>query len=218
MDSADQTPDTDDTPDAPLPSLNEAEAGRLSRFLSLILRHRAPHFGLDMDDEGFVNIDDLLDVIDEQQPALDWVEPEHLTELAGRGDRRRFEVRDDRVRATYGHSFSRPIHYKNVDPPEILYVGIPKSQMTVIRSDGLRPHGRQYVHLSVESEEAMQVGRNQDAAAELVRVKAAEAATAGIAFHHPANGLYLVAGMPPKYLDLGDVSFGRTTRRGSRRR
>ena len=44
----------------PAPNLEDADAERLSRFLALVLRHRAYQFQLDVDDEGFVPIDDLL--------------------------------------------------------------------------------------------------------------------------------------------------------------
>ena len=43
--------------------LDDEHRGRLSRFLALVLRHRAYQFDLRVDDEGFVSIPRLLDVI-----------------------------------------------------------------------------------------------------------------------------------------------------------
>src|SRR6185436_18739174 len=132
----------------PAAVLDDEKAERLSRFLALVLRHRALMFDLPMDEEGFVPIDDILDLMAERQRSLDWVEPEHIETLAQNQGRQRFEVRDDRVRATYGHSFSRPIFYPAVEPPDQLFVAMPPARVAEARQKGLRPQGRQYVHLS----------------------------------------------------------------------
>src|SRR6185436_9692872 len=119
--------------------LDDEKAERLSRFMALVLRHRALMFDLPMDEEGFVPIDDLLDLMAERQRSLDWVEPEHIDALARNQGRQRFEVRDDRVRATYGHSFSRPIFYPAVEPPDELFVAMSRTRMAEVRQKGLRP-------------------------------------------------------------------------------
>jgi len=209
----------DDVPTAPSAAhLDEADAERLSRFLALVLRHRAPQFDLEMDDEGFVYIDDLLDLIDERQRSLDWVEAEHIEELARRGGgRHRFEVKGDQVRATYGHSFHRPIRYPAVEPPENLYIGVGKSKMGELRRDGLRPDRRQYVHLSESEEEAREVGQHHADDVSVVVVRAREAHEAGIPFYHPTEGIFLTPKVAPQYMNL-EVNFGRSPRKGRRRR
>jgi putative RNA 2'-phosphotransferase len=203
------------SPEQPQPELDEARADRLSRFLAMVLRHRAHQFDLPVDDEGFVPIDDLLDVIEEQS-SLDWVELEHLEFLTRRGDRKRFEIRNGGMRATYGHSFRRPVRYEEVDPPEHLYVAIPKAQISQVKVQGLRPVGRQYVHLSEERSEAEEVGRRHDDNSMIVTVRAGEAAGKGVPFYRPTDGLYLVSHLPAQYLEL-QTSYGRKPRKGRRR-
>lgn len=207
----------DDTEEREAVVLDEENAERLSRFLALVLRHRAHNFDLDVDDEGFVSIDDLLDVIDERHRSLDWVEYEHIEELANKPGRKRFEVREGLVRATYGHSFRRPVRYPHVDPPETLYIGAVQSRLPELKAKGLEPSGRQYVHLSESSEEAVEIARHQGNDATAVTVRAAEAAREGVQFHHPTDGIYLVAKLPPKYLDI-EMQFGRRAARRARRR
>lgn len=214
-----ETPRQDDTPpERPVAVLDEAGAERLSRFLALVLRHRAPQFDLDMDDEGFVYLDDLLDVIDERQSALDWVEAEHIEALAQRGGgRRRFEVKGDQVRATYGHSFHRPIRYPAVEPPEHLFIGVAKTKTPDLQKEGLRPDRRQYVHLSESEEEAREVGQHHSDNVSVITIRAREAHKAGFPFHHPTEGIYLTSRVSPEYLNL-EVSFGRSPKKGRRRR
>ena len=200
----------------PAVHLDDEKAERLSRFLALVLRHRALMFDLPMDEEGFVPIDDLLDLMAERQRSLDWVEPEHIETLARNQGRQRFEIRDDRVRATYGHSFSRPIFYPAVEPPEELYMAMPRARMAEVRQKGLRPQGRQYVHLSRDREEALEIGRHHDPNASAITVRARAAHDHGIKFHRPTEGIFLVAQIPPEYLDV-EVAYGRPPRKTRRR-
>ena len=195
--------------------LDEQRADRLSRFLAMVLRHRAYQFDLPMDDFGFVPIADLLEVIREQH-SLDWVEREHLEFLAGRGERKRFEIRDDHMRATYGHSFRRLIRYEPEEPPETLYAPIPGSQVGGARTNGLRPEGRQYVHLSETRAEAEQVARRREQETRIVTVRAREAFQDGIPFYHPTEGLYLVQHLPGRYVQT-ETRFGRRPRKARRR-
>lgn len=211
----DDRPESSDTPkddERPPVVFDDEKAEQLSRFLALVLRHRAPQFHLDMDDEGFVNIDDLLDVIDERRESLSWVEPEHIEELAGTEGRKRFEVRGDGVRATYGHSFHRPISYPRAEPPEQLFIGVPKAQITELRASGITPKDRQYVHLSENREEAEDIGHHHDENAIVVTVRAREAHAAGILFHRPTEGIFLATRVPPQHLDIA-AEFGRRVRK-----
>jgi putative RNA 2'-phosphotransferase len=146
------------------------------------------------------------------------VEHEHIEELADAPGRRRFEVRDDMVRATYGHSFKRPIRYAMADPPENLYIGVLQSRLAELKTTGLTPTNRQYVHLSESSEEAVEIARHQGDDAIALTVRAADAARNGVLFHHPTDGIYLVTKLPPEYLDIEvEMQFGRRGRKGRRR-
>lgn len=197
------------------PRSNEPNPARLSKFLALVLRHRAAQFGLTPNDEGFVPLEGLLNVIHEQD-GLDWVQAEDIQRVAGNHVRKRFEVRDDLVRATYGHSFPERIRYERIDPPEELYVGMSKSQIDVARTEGIRPEGRQYVHLTDDRREAAEVGRRKDIESDVVVVRAAEASQAGIAFHKPTEGLFLSDAIPAEFLNLAPT-FGRPRRKHRRR-
>jgi putative RNA 2'-phosphotransferase len=195
---------------------DERQLSRVSKFLALVLRHRAQQFGLPVDDEGFVPLDELLDLLHEQD-GLEWVERETIEQVGGTHVRRRFEVRGDRVRATYGHSFSKLVRYEPAEPPEELYAGLPKSHGSYARSHGLQPDGRQYVHLSDTREEAMKVGRRGDQEPDVIVVRAREASAKGIQFYKPAEGLFLCAAVPPSHLVV-DVRYGRGNRRIKHRR
>ncbi|NNF06959.1 MAG: RNA 2'-phosphotransferase [Candidatus Eisenbacteria bacterium] len=194
---------------------SDRNAARLSKFLALVLRHRAFQFDLRLDDEGFVPVDELLEVIHEQ--GLDWVTEDDLAQVGSDHVRKRFEIVDGKIRATYGHSFRKPIRYTEIDPPEFLFAGMAKNKSTLARSNGLKPDGRQYVHLTDTHEEAMAVGSRADQEGDVVVVLAKQAAEAGIPFHKPTSGLFLSPAIPSKFIEV-KMEFGRRARRKGRRR
>ena len=188
---------------------------RLSRFLALVLRHRAYQFDLDMDDEGYVDLERLLAIMKDQR-GLAWVERKHVDTLLEGQERMRFELRDGSIRATYGHSFRKPIHYVPIEPPEHLFIGVPRGKMSDVRTGGLQPTGRQYVHLSADKDEAMTVGKQHDPSPVVITVNALEAHRAGIQFHKPIDGIYLAARIPADHVQL-EIQYGRKIKKGSRR-
>lgn len=192
------------------------DPSRLSKFLALVLRHRAFQFGLDPDDEGFVPFEDLLRVIREES-RLTWAERADVEAIAAANGRKRFEIRGDSIRATYGHSFARAILYPKADPPDELYAGLTRGQVEVARLQGLKPEGRQYLHLTEERQEAEDLAKRKDPEAVVVTVRAREAAEAGIPFHRPTDGIYLSGPIGADFLDLA-LKFGRRQRRTKSRR
>lgn len=75
---------------------------RLSRFLSLVLRHRAGDFGLAPDGEGFVPLEELVAVV--ERHASPRAGREELLRLLADPDQQRFELRGELVRARHGHA------------------------------------------------------------------------------------------------------------------
>ena len=80
----------------------------------------------------------------------------HVMEIS---DKKRLEIVDDKIRALYGHSIPMHIKKQEAEPPAILYHGTTKRFLSEIKEKGLLPMIRQYVHLSVDTETAMQVAK-----------------------------------------------------------
>src|SRR5262245_61693657 len=93
---------------------------RLSKFMSLVLRHQPREFGLAPDAEGFVPLSALLTVV-RQQRGLGADLAEIMT-VVEQGQPKRFELRGELVRAAYGHSFKgeAPVAYDPAEPPPTL--------------------------------------------------------------------------------------------------
>lgn len=173
---------------------------RLSRTLTYILRHQPQEFGLELDDEGFVPVPALLDALGGR---LGWLKPtvEHLEEVIRNADKDRFEMREGRIRAKYGHSVPLRFRYDPVEPPEFLWHGTSRHAAYAIRRDGLRPMGRQYVHLSVSEESAQRVGERHDRRPAVLRIRASEAAKAGVKFYRGTEEVWLAESVPSQFIE-----------------
>jgi putative RNA 2'-phosphotransferase len=171
---------------------------RISRFLSYLLRHRPKEYPISFDSQGFAAWNDVVDVVQERFQEI--AEPEIRAVIAG-SDKKRFELREGKVRATYGHSFPLDLGLEAAAPPPELYHGTARDLARSICRDGLKPRERQYVHLSTSLEEAVAVGRRHDPSPAIVVVNSASAHAEGVRFYR-SGPLFLVEYVPPKYLSL----------------
>jgi putative RNA 2'-phosphotransferase len=181
--------------------LSPQQRVRLSKFLALVLRHQPDQAGIKLDERGAVDIEELADAL-RDTPGWEFVRPQHLIEVARSCERGRFQIdeRDDTIRASYGHSFAQPVVYDPAEPPDKLYVGMVPADVEATRWSGLRPVGRQYVHLSTTARLAHEVGsRHADEPAVLV-IDAAAAHKDGIEFYRATDEIWLAREVPGQYI------------------
>ena len=171
---------------------------RISRFLSFLLRHRPADYPLSFDQQGFVPWDGLIERLQDRFPEI--TDEEILSVIEG-SDKKRFELREGKVRATYGHSFPVDLGLETVDPPPRLYHGTARDLVQTVLREGLKPRGRQYVHLSSSLEEALAVGRRRDPSPTILVIDSQGAHASGILFY-PSGPLFLTKEVPPSFLSL----------------
>jgi putative RNA 2'-phosphotransferase len=184
--------------------MDRKQATRLSKFLSLVLRHRPDEYGLQMDDQGFVEFESLIDVIVAEDIAAETAEDD-VREIVEGSDRRRFEISDGRIRALYGHSSRVHLDYPEDDPPAELYHGTSPQVARRILSEGMRPAGRAYVHLSSTPEEAEAVGRRNADDPVIVKVDTAKAREEGVTFHQATDLIWLCPDIPAGCCQVPDL-------------
>ncbi len=189
---------------------------RISKFLTLLLRHRPDDFGLKVDSYGFANVEDVLNIVGERFPGITRSDLEDLTKDE---ERPRFEIFGDLIRARYGHSFPVDLGIEPFEPPEFLYNGTDRNSIESIMSEGLRPSGRHYVHLSLSSEVAEQIASRKSSDPVLLRIYAKEAHRSGIEFYD-RTPVILTEAVPPEFLEIIEeegeekaMTYGRRKRR-----
>lgn len=177
----------------PVPSREE----RLSRLLAFILRHHPEQFGLELDERGAAGLEDLAAVV-RQRPGLEDVTRERIERLVAERQPQRFEIEGDRIRARYGHSLAQPIRLEAADPPPELFHGTSPEAAEACLVEGLKPGERQYVHLSIETPTAREVGRRRCPEPAVLRIDTAAARQAGVRFYQGGPIVWLSDPIPPE--------------------
>jgi putative RNA 2'-phosphotransferase len=169
-----------------------------SKFLALLLRHKAADFGLVLSEAGWAEVSQLLQVCAAAGNAMTEAE---LVEVVRTNDKQRFALSEDgkRIRASQGHSIEVALGYDAVKPPALLLHGTVKAARDSIRAQGLLPGARQHVHLSETIEVAKQVGARRGAPV-VLRIDAARMHHDGELFYQSANGVWLTLRVPPQYI------------------
>ncbi|MEM6284653.1 MAG: RNA 2'-phosphotransferase [Chloroflexota bacterium] len=172
---------------------------RLSKFISMVLRHRADEFGVKLDSEGYTDIGELYAVVQARYSYDDLI---RVVTTPGSDSKMRFELTGYRVRARYGHNKRvQSVEYTPATPPEVLYHGTVAAALESIRDEGLTAQQRQYVHLSTTTERATSVGSRRGKPV-LLAVRAKDAADSGVVFFHPEDEHYLAEHIPAEYIDF----------------
>jgi putative RNA 2'-phosphotransferase len=176
----------------------DKELIRLSKFLSLVLRHQPQKIGLTLDTNGWAQVDELLAQVNRHGVALT---PAVLEQVVRLNDKQRFAFSDDglRIRASQGHSISVDLALEPVEPPAVLYHGTADRFIPSIREKGLLAGRRDHVHLSADEVTAVKVGRRHGRPV-VLQVQAAEMHAAGHLFYLSANGVWLVGHVPAGFL------------------
>lgn len=174
---------------------------RITRSLAYMLRHQPEEFDLDLDDEGWGEMEEVVCALNERLGEP--IEEEDVIEALEGGDRQRYEVDGDRIRALYGHSFyvepGEP-----TEPPETLYVGVGSRDAAKAEEVGLKPGRRSFVHLSLTEEDAIEAGRRAAPEYVVITVDAAEAWEEGIEFYDRIS-LFLSEEIPADFLEFSEV-------------
>ena len=153
-----------------------ASVVRLSKLLSLMLRHRPQEFDLEVDGQGFADLDRVVSALQKKDDSICVSDVEGIVDGT---EKKRFEIVEGKIRARYGHSFRVDLGLDPAEPPEALYKGVHPRELEATLASGLKPFDRQYVHLSYEADVAAQLGRGGNA---VVKIDATSAHAAGVEF------------------------------------
>ena len=163
-----------------------------SRFLSLVLRHRPETIGVELDEEGWVDIDALLTGCARTGNRLSRKELEEIVET---NDKKRFVIEGGRIRANQGHSVEIDLGLEPTEPPEVLYHGTVKRFLPSIQENGIVKGERQHVHLSGDSETATKVGSRRGKPI-ILKIDTAAMVKKGHQFFLSENGVWLTDHVP----------------------
>jgi putative RNA 2'-phosphotransferase len=176
---------------------NEKEEIKISKFLSLILRHQPEKVGLVLDDNGWTGVAILIQKLKEAGVELDI---NRLKHIVATNPKKRFAFNDtlDKIRANQGHSVDVELGYSPKEPPEILYHGTAMQSVASIRETGIEKRDRQQVHLSADIETALKVAQRHGKPF-IFEVLAGLMHADKYEFYLSENGVWLTDHVPVKY-------------------
>lgn len=172
----------------------------LSKFLSYVLRHEPESHGLQLDSEGWTDIDALLRAA--AQAGRHTLDRAMLADIVRLCDKQRFAISEDgqRIRAVQGHSSTQVQRsYPEATPPHRLYHGTATRFLDSIRAQGLQAGQRHHVHLSAEPETARAVGQRYGKVV-ILEVDTQAMRAQGHRFWLAENGVWLAEQVPPIFL------------------
>lgn len=174
---------------------------RLSKRMSRALRHDPARLGLELDAEGWTPVDALVRGLSAPGNPVTRADVE---DVVRHGTKQRYELDGARIRARYGHSTEGRVDLPVGDPPPVLFHGTGPATADVIAREGLRPMGRQFVHLSADEETARRVGARHGGRPVVFVVDAPAAGASGIVFRHGNEDTWLADEVPARFLTRTD--------------
>jgi putative RNA 2'-phosphotransferase len=174
--------------------VEEKQTVRLSKFLSMVLRHKPETVGIVLDEGGWVDVDELIAACAARGRRYSRAQLDHVV---ANNNKKRFAYSEDgrRIRASQGHSVVVELGLAATTPPDVLYHGTAAATWPLILREGLKPMSRQDVHLSADTETAVRVGSRHGRPV-VLEVDAAGLAATGHEFRLSANGVWLTDAVP----------------------
>lgn len=183
--------------------ISEKQISHISKFLSLVLRHQPETIGIQLDQNGWTDVNELIEKANNYDIRFD---REILNHIVSTNSKKRFAFNDtlDKIRASQGHSLEIELGYTNQKPPEVLFHGTAEIFVQSILDAGLEKRNRQHVHLSSDLETANKVGQRHGKPF-VFKVFAEQMFNDNFQFFISDNGVWLTNNVPTKYLKRNDV-------------
>ena len=180
--------------------MTEKEITAISKFLSLVLRHKPEKIGITLDENGWTDVSPL---IQKSRQAKVFLTPELLRHVVANNNKSRFAFDETgtKIRASQGHSIEVDLAYAPQIPPEILYHGTAEKSVASILATGLEKRRRHHVHLSADIETAVQVGQRHGKPV-VLKILSGKMQESGFEFFRSENGVWLVEEVPVGFIRL----------------
>jgi putative RNA 2'-phosphotransferase len=171
---------------------------KISKFLSLVLRHKPEEIGISLDAAGWVSVGELLNACHKRGFSI---RRDELDEVVRSNDKQRFAFSEDgsMIRASQGHSVAVKLDYQPLEPPQTLYHGTATRFLDSIKEQGLVKGKRHHVHLSGDEATAVKVGARHGKALVLV-IESLQMHKDGFPFYQSENGVWLTEQVPTIYI------------------
>ena len=171
---------------------------KMSKFMSLVLRHRPELIDAELQENGWVPIDTLLNGM--KRKGFD-ISYDRLVNIVDQDGKKRYAIDENQglIRANQGHTTSVKLEYQIKIPPEHLYHGTSEDSYKSIMSSGLHKRQRHHVHLSETMETARIVAMRRKSPV-ILEIDSLAMHRDGIVFYLTDNDVWLCDHVPSAYI------------------
>jgi len=180
--------------------MNDFEMEKLGRTIAGILRHG--RFELSMDDQGFVDLRDVISAIKGSNKRMHWLRPHHIIALIETDPKGRYQVSGDTVRATYGHTIPLDLNLPTDDVPEVLFYPTTEEEADIVLETGILPSDRTMVHLSLKYDDAYSAGSVRSENPVILVIDTQACADAGFDIGRAGKTVFLCKQVPADCLKI----------------
>lgn len=170
----------------------------ISKYMSLILRHKPETIGITLDQHGWADVEELIKGIQKTR----YLDRQMLEEIVRTDTKQRYSFNADqtKIRANQGHSIPVDVELEEQMPPDWLWHGTGEKYTSSIEKQGLLAKTRLYVHLSVDLQTALAVGKRHGKPV-IYRINSKKMKEDGYLFYCSVNGVWLTKQVPLNYLE-----------------
>jgi len=180
--------------------MSDYEVERMGRTMAAILRHGK--YEPDMDDQGFVDMRDIVAIVRERNPRMKWLRPHHLEAMVETDPKGRYQISGSEVRATYGHTIELSLRLPVDNIPETLYYPVSEEECEAILEEGLFPTDRALVHLSRSFKDATKAGSMRLDEPIILAIDTVGGIDAGIEIGRAAKTVFLCDQVPSEFISV----------------
>jgi putative RNA 2'-phosphotransferase len=185
--------------------MNDQELEQIGRTMAGVLRHFPDKFGLEMDEQGFISLRDFVNALRNQSRRNHWIRPHHIIAIIETDPKGRYQVSNDMIRATYGHSIELNLRLPTDNIPGKLYYPTTQEEADIVLETGLKPSDRKLVHLSKTYQDALNAGKVRTEAPIILEINAQAAMDSGIVIQQAGRTVYLAPEIPCDYLSRAEA-------------
>lgn len=186
----------------PTRKLRTMNTKHISKFLSLVLRHKPEALPIELDEQGWANLDELIQRMRKKGMNVDETK---IQSVVANNDKQRFrlDLANRRIRANQGHSIDIDLALDPSVPPAVLFHGTATRFIDSILEKGLIRGSRQHVHLSLNLETAHKVG-SRHGKPTILKIDARAMHQKGFVFYVSENNVWLTDHVPVQYLSKAE--------------
>jgi len=180
------------------------DEGRLISTIAFALRHGPERFDIDLDDEGWTSLEELIFAI--RFVHYDWTYLDETAVRAAINGMDRFEIRENRICAVYGHSIELAALPPIAAPPEVLFHGTASGNVPSILQTGISRMRRRFAHFSTDYEWVVQFLCDKPEWT-IFAVNTCSASAAGVVFRKANHHVWLADWIDPRFLLIHSSGF-----------